>query len=112
IVDELAESTLRRWASREVEGERRFLAIAEAADRDPWRREVRTMISRGDVAALRKLSEGLDDDKATTRGILNLAAALTYKGEYPRALALLRALQHRHPDDYWVNFNLALALIN
>ena len=112
IVDELDESTLRGWAFGEVEGERRFLAIAEAADRDPWRREVRTMISRGDVAALRKLSEGLDDDKATTRGILNLAAALMYKGEYPRALALLRALQHRHPDDYWVNFNLALALIN
>lgn len=70
------------------------------------------MISRGDVAALKKLSEGLDDDKATPRGILNLAAALTDKGGYPRALELLRALQRRHPEDFWVNFNLALALIN
>ena len=27
-------------------------------------------------------------------------------------MELLQALQRRHPDDYWVNFNLALALIN
>ena len=70
------------------------------------------MSARGDVTALKKLSEGLDFDKATARGILNLAAALTDKAEYPRALELLQALQRRHPDDYWVNFDLALALVN
>ena len=79
VVDELDESILRGDGSGDVEGERRFLAVAEAADRDPWRREVRAVIARGDVAALRKLSEGLDFDKATTRGILNLAAALMCK---------------------------------
>ena len=115
VVDELDESILwLSWqrGSGDVEGERRFLAVAEAADRDPWRREVRAATARGDVTALKKLSEGLDFDKATARGILNLAAALTDKAEYPRALELLQALQRRHPDDYWVNFDLALALIN
>ena len=112
VVDELDESIFWQRGSRDVEGERRFLAVAEAADRDPWRREVRAASARGDVTALKKLSEGLDFDKATARGILNLAAALTDKAEYPRALELLQALQRRHPDDYWVNFDLALGLIN
>jgi tetratricopeptide (TPR) repeat protein len=115
VVDELDESILwLSWqrGSGDVEWERRFLAVAEAADRDPWRREVRAASARGDVTALKKLSERLDFDRATARGILNLAAALTGKAEYPRALELLQALQRRHPDDYWVNFNLALALIN
>ena len=112
VVDELDESILWQRRSRDVEGERRFLAVAEAADRAPWRREVRAATARGDVGALTKLSEGLDFDKATARGILNLAAALTDKAEYPRALELLQALQRRHPDDYWVNFDLALALVN
>ena len=112
VIDELDESILWQRRSGDVEGERRFLAVAEAADRDPWRREVRTATARGDVGALTKLSEGLDFDKVTARGILNLAAALTDKAEYPRALELLQALQRRHPDDYWVNFDLALGLIN
>ena len=85
VVDELDESILWQRRSKDVEGERRFLAVAEAADRAPWRREVRAATARGDVTALTKLSEGLDFDKATVRGILNLAAALTEKAEYPRA---------------------------
>lgn len=41
VVDELDESILWQRRSKDVEGERRFLAVAEAADRAPWRREVR-----------------------------------------------------------------------
>ena len=44
VIDELDESILwQQRRSKDVEGERRVLAVAEAADRDPWRpaREVR-----------------------------------------------------------------------
>jgi tetratricopeptide (TPR) repeat protein len=89
---------------------RRLLRAAAAADPEPWRIRLREALERRDRAALAELArcdEAFDLRPATLSA---LAEALTEQGAEGPALALLRASQRRHPDDFWTNELLGLAL--
>jgi serine/threonine-protein kinase len=87
-----------------------LVRIARAADPDPWRDQVREALGRGDTRALVELSRS---EEALPQPPLTLAAlgtALQRLGAAGPAEALLRRARQLHPEDFWVNHNLATAL--
>jgi tetratricopeptide (TPR) repeat protein/serine/threonine protein kinase len=98
----------------------RLLAVARAADPDPYRNRVREALARGDGKALRGLAEEAEEAEELNlppSTVLFLAEALaepsarwepTPAGSSPaeRAVGLLRRAQQQYPDDFWLNQNL------
>src|SRR5262249_26310938 len=92
-------------------GRDRLLAIARQADPDPWRDRLRETFGRRDRKTLVQLARDqkvLDQAPAT---VLLLAMGLSAEDEYALAVAVLRQAQQRHPNDFWLNQNLAEYLL-
>jgi tetratricopeptide (TPR) repeat protein len=86
---------------------RDLLAIARAADRDPWRASLRDAVLRGDrqaVVSLAASEEVLTQSPAT---IILVADSLGRMGQRPEATALLRRAQGQQPGDFRINHTLA-----
>jgi serine/threonine protein kinase/Tfp pilus assembly protein PilF len=104
------------WA-RELAGEKRspdatesrLFAIARAADPDEWRNRIRTALELRDSKALKELaaSEHVSDLPVQT---VSLLASVGGALDPERAQSLLRRAQEAHPDDHWINFQLAWTL--
>jgi tetratricopeptide (TPR) repeat protein len=92
-------------------GAAHLVAVAKVADPDPWRNQLRDALGRKDVAALRALAASVDIERLPPQSVSRLAQALRVNGEAKTAVALLRALQRRHRGDYWINYDLAAALL-
>jgi Tfp pilus assembly protein PilF/tRNA A-37 threonylcarbamoyl transferase component Bud32 len=97
------------WAGLTEDEARRawLLAVARAADPSPDRDRLRQPGLWRDRAALARLAAGRSvalSPQLTTA----LARALDHSGG--DAVPLLRAAQARHPDDFWLNFELGGAL--
>ena len=96
-------------------GRRELLQIARTVDPDPWRDRLRDAIERGDDATLTKLA-GEDDSVAQpVPTVLLLVRALEARDRKSVSLEgarILRQVQRRHPNDFWVNFELANCLPN
>jgi serine/threonine-protein kinase len=88
-----------------------LVAVAKVADPDPWRNGLRDALARKNVEALRTLAASVDIERMPPQSVSRLAQALRVNVEAETAVALLRALQRRHRDDYWVNHDLAEALL-
>jgi serine/threonine-protein kinase len=86
---------------------RRLIAIAQAADPDPWRATMRERLSHGDRTALQRLAT---DQKALERqsvqSLALLASALTAQGDGDQAEQVLRRAWRREPGNFWTNFYL------
>jgi tetratricopeptide (TPR) repeat protein/serine/threonine protein kinase len=80
----------------------RLLAVLQRADDDPWRGRFRDAKDRKALEELARDPEALAQPPAT---VLLLASALF--PNRPLLIEVLRAAQQRHPDDYWLNFDLA-----
>jgi serine/threonine-protein kinase len=94
-------------AEADLPGRELLLAVARRADTDRWRNQLRDIIARRDLPALRQLARGpkvLQQPRAT---ILFLSVLLSNSGERALALEILRAAQQQHPDDFWINAELA-----
>ena len=100
---------MRRSLDRADEaGARRLVAVAKVADPDPWRNRLRDAITNGDVAALRRLAAEVDPDRLPVQSAGRLAGALVdLSSDIPAAVALLRPVLRRHPDDFWANWDFA-----
>jgi serine/threonine-protein kinase len=98
-------------SSGDERGLARLLAVAAAADLDPWRSRARNALARGDRAALVRLADSIDLDAVPATSAQRLAFGLGLLGDVPRAVALLRRLQRRNPMDYWINVDLANNLL-
>ena len=88
----------------------RLLAVLRRADPDPWRGRFRDAFARGDRKALNDLARdptALAQPPATVAG---LGSVLVGVGERPLAVVVLRSAQQRHPNDFWINHDLALNL--
>src|SRR6516165_4430906 len=111
-LDEWA-SVRRNWSKDKV-GAGRISEIAGGADPDPWRNALRTALDQPDRAARLTTLKGLvKDARFDELGPVSLdllGAALDAAGDRAAAEAVLRAAQRRHPDDVWVNYNLARVL--
>src|SRR5208283_76318 len=77
------------------------------ADPDPWRNRVRDPAVWRDGKALAELARAAPPDSPVPL-LLALGEQLTAQGE--DGVSFLRRAQEQHPDEFWANFTLALAL--
>ena len=85
-----------------------LLAVARAADPDPWRDRIRQPKLWQDGLALTNLVRHLPDDELSPQLATAVGRALRKTGG--EAVPLLRTAQARFPQDFWLNFELAWAL--
>jgi tetratricopeptide (TPR) repeat protein len=100
------------WAIRagKLESERRawLLAVARAADPDPWRDRFRDPAVWQDVTALERLAREANVSELSSQIIYALNLLLA--GQHADATPLLRNAQRRYPNDFWLNFSLGMEL--
>jgi tetratricopeptide (TPR) repeat protein len=80
--------------------------VARRADPDPWRDRVRDPAAWDDPAALARLASAKEAADQSPHLLAALANRLP-GGERER---LLQRAQERHPEDFWLNFDLGDAL--
>jgi tetratricopeptide (TPR) repeat protein len=93
-------------------GGERVLAVAQRADTDRWRRQLREASWRRDAKALKELAAGPQVSAQPPATVVLLGSALRGVDAAPLAIAVLRSAQQRHPNDFWLNHDLAFALAN
>jgi serine/threonine-protein kinase len=109
--------TRRKLEPPDHEGAAHLTAIAERADPDPWRNQLRDALERQvsdrprALAELRRLAESADVDGLPSASVERLAAALADLGEDDTAVSLFRRAQLAHPDDFWINSYLGADLL-
>src|SRR5262249_27035318 len=82
-----------------------LLDVARRADPDPWRDRVRDPVVRDDPGAQARLASEKEAGDQSPQLLAALATGL--RGEEEERL--LRRAQERHPEDFWLNFDLGLA---
>jgi eukaryotic-like serine/threonine-protein kinase len=109
---------VRRVANpRDASKARRLSAVAQAADPDPWRCRLREALDleASDLerarATFRELAASATEEVLHRESISRLAYALGHLGEREKESALLRRAQRAHPEDFWINFDLARSLM-
>ncbi len=109
---------LRRMSAHpDTAGAQRLVAVAKAADPEPWRNRLRDTLGRmtGDRAGvlddLERLAATADVDRLPEASVTRLASALSSLGRGGIAIALLRRAQRLHPEDFWVNADLGRELL-
>ena len=85
-----------------------LLDVARRADPDPWRDRVRDPAAWRDGKALAELARAASLAEHPVPLLLALGERLTASGE--DGIGFLRSVREQHPDDFWANFTLALAL--
>jgi eukaryotic-like serine/threonine-protein kinase len=107
-------SLVRRDDEQPAERWQRPLAVARAADSDPFRNRLRALVERPDIRkqgeALRALSQDRQVAELPPTSILQLASALSQAGDPAAAVSLLESAAQRYPDDVWINYHLAEVL--
>jgi eukaryotic-like serine/threonine-protein kinase len=92
-------------------------AVAKAADSDPWRCRLRDALdleSRDRErarAAFEELAAAAPQDALHRESLSRLAFALGALGKKETATSLLLRAQRAHPDDFWINYDLARSLM-
>jgi eukaryotic-like serine/threonine-protein kinase len=109
---------IRRGANRRDASKARLLsAVAKAADPDPWRCRLRDALDQEATdrkrarATFRELAATAPEEALHRESISRLAFALGHLGERERETALLRRAQRAHPEDFWINHDLARSLM-
>ncbi|MFO0958370.1 MAG: protein kinase [Isosphaeraceae bacterium] len=123
VAPELA-SALDQWAIlrrsralRDPAGADRLVAVARAADPDPWRNRLRDTVGRMEggparrLEVLDRLADTADVEHLPVTSVTRLATSLAIFGRRDTAIALLRRAQARHRDDFWVNADLGRELM-
>jgi serine/threonine-protein kinase len=91
-----------RWASDPNRA--RLRDVLDQADEDDWRRAYRKALLAKDVEELKILARSPEASAQPAVVVSALAGDMLgnmYKFE---ALEFMRAAQHRHPDDFWINY--------
>ncbi len=92
---------------------RELLRVAQAADPDVWRSQVREALAQGNSKALDDLV-GVDRIGRLLPATAAVVAVTLATGglKSDQAEALLREAQRQHPNDFWTNYNLAAFLLD
>ncbi|MBC7854791.1 MAG: tetratricopeptide repeat protein [Pirellulaceae bacterium] len=85
-------------------------AVAQAAEPDPWRRQVREAFARKDNQALAALAASPELFRQPPTSVITLDRLLRAVGLEPARIDVLRRAQRQYPGDYHINANLADAL--
>ncbi len=89
---------------------RRLLDVARQADLDPWRRRLRAALAEKDHEALMEAAQSKEVANLPPATLYLLAKALVNVGDPVESIRLLRLAQRLHPDDFWLNYQLASQL--
>lgn len=98
-------------------GADRLVAVARAADPDPWRNSLRDTVGRREgglahrLEVLERLAATADVEHLPVTSVTRLATSLAIFGRLDTAIALLRRAQASHRDDFWVNADLGRELM-
>ena len=87
---------------------RNLLAVARAADPDPWRDALHDSLSRSDSAPLIRLAGESGLEQHDPIMLWFLGYGLEVLGEHDRALDVLTRARRAHPGDFWLNTELGL----
>jgi tetratricopeptide (TPR) repeat protein/tRNA A-37 threonylcarbamoyl transferase component Bud32 len=98
------------WFSQDPEERARLLTAARRADPHPWRNRFRDPKVWQDQKALRRLADEAPLKELSPFTLAILASSLARTGDDQEAV--LRRAQQQYPDDFWLNFDLALLLAN
>jgi serine/threonine protein kinase/Flp pilus assembly protein TadD len=101
---------LGRNHAREDTLRQRLIAVAQAADPDELRNEVREALLNLDAEALNKLAASPEIGDLPLLTLSLLGWALDLVGARQQALSVLQRAQQKYPDDFHINFQLAWAL--
>ena len=91
--------------------------VAKAADPDPWRCRRRDTLELEATdrelacAHFEALAATVPEEDLHSESISRLAYALGALGDKEKAAGLLRRAQRAHPDDFWINHDLASTLM-
>jgi serine/threonine protein kinase/tetratricopeptide (TPR) repeat protein len=92
-------------------GGRALFAVAVAAEQDPWRRQVREAVKRKDTHALVALAASPELLRQPPTSVVALARAMSAIDLEPAKIEMLRRAQRQYPGDFWINEDLARALV-
>jgi tetratricopeptide (TPR) repeat protein/serine/threonine protein kinase len=104
-------AALDQWAGNDGPLCSRLLPIARRLAKDGWPRDYYDARIRGHGQTLLRLAkqpEALEQPPST----LSTLAGSLQSIDLPKAVDLLRVAQRRHPDDLWINWQLAGFLMN
>jgi serine/threonine protein kinase/tetratricopeptide (TPR) repeat protein len=82
------------------------LAVARAADPDPWRGRLRDALEKEDPRALDQIAAAVSSDELPPATAVLLARLAFGTPAAGRAAEVLRQVRQRHPADFWVNHEL------
>jgi tetratricopeptide (TPR) repeat protein/tRNA A-37 threonylcarbamoyl transferase component Bud32 len=85
--------------------------FAALADDDPWRRRLRDPGLGTNGARVERLAQDKDTLRQPPVYLYLLSEGLQYHGRPAAAERLLRRAQEQHPEDFWLNFQLANLLL-
>jgi tetratricopeptide (TPR) repeat protein/tRNA A-37 threonylcarbamoyl transferase component Bud32 len=88
-----------------------LLRVARAADPDPDRSRLRDALMQADKKTLMDLATADTALRFLPSTLCMLTTALRQAGADQNAVTLLREAQRRHPDDFWINTDLAMAFL-
>jgi serine/threonine-protein kinase len=112
-------SALDDWAKardkrKDRQGALQLAQAARAADPDPWRNRLRDTLraeeGQQQLDSLRELARSAKVEDLPAWSLELLGSALTDSGDPKLAETILRNAQRRHPDDVWLNYELAECL--
>jgi tetratricopeptide (TPR) repeat protein len=96
-----------RWVGAGGDRRKHLMQVAREADCDDWRTRLREALESTDRKALVELAAQEEAKDLFPSTLLALANTVHQANAREQAVALLRASQRQHPDDFWVNYNLA-----
>jgi serine/threonine protein kinase/Flp pilus assembly protein TadD len=100
-----------RGAKRAGKDWKELLEVARAADPDPWRDQFRNAVLNNDRKALVELAASAPISSLPVETVDRLGDALMSKETIEEAADFLKKGQRLHPQDYWINVNLANCLL-
>jgi serine/threonine-protein kinase len=107
-------AAVRRDRKKDGAGAAALSALANVVDTDAWRRDLREALGLPDPAArlvaLERMAKAAPFETLGPISLDLLGRALKDAGDPARSEALLRRAQQVHPDDVWINYDLARAL--
>ncbi len=107
-------AVIQKYNRQEPARWRPLLAIARAADPDPWRNQLRDLVEQADSSRdeLLRLAETADAAALSPRSWDLLADTLRQAGERDATIAVHRKALQRHPDDFSLCLGMASVLFD
>lgn len=101
VINESTDRAVTEWARD----------VLAAIDPNPWRTRLRSALWESNIKSLKELSQNemLRDQRPFN--LIQLAGGLYRTSRSPDALRILRLARSRHPENFWVNHYLGMALI-